>query len=218
MQILFLGPPGAGKGTQSKRLADRLQLLHLSSGDLLREAVKAGTKAGQRAQAYMDRGELVPDDVLIEMFADKLGQRATEPGFILDGFPRNIVQAKELDRLLTALDKNLDMVINLQVDKELLRERIVGRRICGNKACNTPYHVTLAKPKKDNICDVCGSPLIQRTDDTEALVSQRLNAYYEQTAPLIEYYKDRGLLKTVNGDGLPDEIFQQLLKALSVTA
>jgi adenylate kinase len=216
MQILFLGPPGAGKGTQCKRLSASLKLPHLSSGDLLREQVKAGTVAGIRAKQYMDAGELVPDEVLVAMFKDKLTSAECTNGFILDGYPRNLAQAESLDALLAEINKNLNVVINLAVDEALLTDRITGRRICSNKECNTPFHMTFAPPKAADACDTCGSKLYQRDDDKESLVSARLKTYNQQTQPLIEYYTKKGLLKTVNGDGSQDEIYQQLLKAVQV--
>jgi adenylate kinase len=216
MQILFLGPPGAGKGTQCQRLAKQLNLPHLSSGDLLREAVKVGTVAGIRAKQYMDQGQLVPDDVLINMFRDKLQQPECNGGFILDGFPRNVPQAQALDELLAELNKNLNFVLNLEVDENLLKERIVGRRTCSNKSCGEIYHLKTKPSKQDNVCDLCGSQLSQRSDDTEELVGKRLKTYHEQTAPLIEYYLQRNLLRTINGDGPPDQIFAELLKAVKV--
>jgi adenylate kinase len=218
MQILFLGPPGAGKGTQCKRLVEKFNMPHLSSGDLLREKVAAGTVAGIRAQEYMAKGALVPDEVLIAMFEEKLVEPVCANGFILDGFPRNVAQAEALDNLLQRLKKDLDVVINLEVDEAKLKDRITGRRICSNKACNTPYHVTFSPPKADNKCDKCGSPLYQRDDDKEELVAARLKTYREQTEPLIAYYTQRGNLRTVNGDGKQEDIFQDLLKAVSVSA
>jgi adenylate kinase len=215
MQILFLGPPGAGKGTQCKRLAKHLDLPHLSSGDLLREAVSQGTAAGVKAKQFMDKGVLVPDDVLIAMFAEKLATPACQKGFILDGFPRNVAQAQSLDKLLADLSKRLNVVINLAVDEKLLTERITGRRSCSNKACATPYHVKFQPPKKEGICDVCGSPLSQRADDREDLVAERLKTYHQQTAPLIDYYQKLGVLETVDGNGAPDDIFEQIKKSLN---
>jgi adenylate kinase len=214
MQILFLGPPGAGKGTQCQRLSGQLKLPHLSSGDLLREAVKMGTAAGSRAKQFMDKGELVPDEVLINMFRDKLTEAGCHQGFILDGFPRNVAQAEALDKLLAELNKNLNIVVNLQVSEKLLTDRIVGRRTCANKACNAVYHVKHKAPKAENVCDKCSGPLTQRSDDTEALVAARLKTYHEQTAPLIRYYTARKLLRTLNGDGSEDQIFRDLLKAV----
>lgn len=211
MQILFLGAPGAGKGTQCQRVAAELTLPHLSSGDLLREAVKAGTAAGARAKSFMDKGVLVPDEVLIDMFRDKLAAAECKNGFILDGFPRNVAQAEALDKLLAELKKELSVVVDLSVDFGKLKERITGRRLCSNKACNRPYHIKFAPPKKDNSCDLCGSELFQRSDDKEELVDERLKTYTEQTAPLIGYYSKRNLVKTVDGNGEQDEIFGRLM-------
>jgi adenylate kinase len=218
MQILFLGPPGAGKGTQCQKLSAKLKLLHLSSGDLLREAVKMGTDAGKRAKEFMDKGQLVPDEVLINMFRDKLQQPECATGFILDGFPRNVTQAEALDKLLAELQKNLNVVINLEVDEHLLTERIVGRRTCPNKACNAVYHIKFKAPKADNVCDLCATALTQRSDDTAEVFPARLKTYREQTEPLIDYYGKRKLLRTVNGDGSEEQIFQELLKAVQVPA
>jgi adenylate kinase len=218
MQILFLGPPGAGKGTQCQKLSAKLKLPHLSSGDLLREAVKEGTDAGKRAKQFMDEGKLVPDDVLINMFRDKLQKPECGNGFILDGFPRNVPQAEALDKLLGELKKNLNVVINLEVDEHLLTERIVGRRTCSNKACNAVYHLKFKAPKADNVCDLCGSELGQRKDDTAELVGARLKTYHEQTTPLTQYYGSRKILRSVKGDGTEEQIFQELLKAVQVPA
>jgi adenylate kinase len=214
MQILFLGPPGAGKGTQCKRLTGKLNIPHLSSGDLLREAVKQGTVAGIRAKSFMDQGRLVPDEVLINMFRDKLQQSECTNGFLLDGFPRNVAQAEALDTLLAEIKKNLDVVVNLEVDEKRLTERITGRRVCSNKECATPFHVKFQPPKQEGKCDGCGTSLYQRDDDKEELVAARLKTYREQTEPLIAYYTKRGVLKSVNGDGAPDQIFEELLKAV----
>lgn len=218
MQILFLGAPGAGKGTQCKMLARHLDLLHLSSGDLLREAVKQGTAAGVAAKSYMDQGVLVPDSILIDMFREKLHTPECQKGFILDGFPRNVAQARALNDLFEELNRQLSAVINLQVDEKLLTERICGRRICSNKECNAPYHVKFAPPKVENTCSICGSPLTHRSDDREDLVAARLKTYFEQTEPLIEFYDKQLLLRTVDGEGDPDEIFADLLRTLKVLA
>jgi adenylate kinase len=218
MQILFLGPPGAGKGTQCKRLSASLKLPHLSSGDLLREAVANGTEAGKKAKEFMDKGNLVPDEVLIKMFREKLSSPECAKGFILDGFPRNVPQAKALDGLLKELHKELDSVINLTVDEAKLKERLVGRRSCSNKACGAIYHIKFNPPQKENICDLCGSPLSHRSDDKEEVVAARLQTYREQTAPLIAYYKQRNILKDVDGDGPADQIFFSLEKVVHVRA
>lgn len=218
MRILFLGAPGAGKGTQCKRLSAKLNSPHLSSGDLLREAVKAGTPAGVEAKEYMDRGVLVPDEVLFKMFGEKLKSKECDHGFILDGFPRNLVQAKTLDQMLWTMNRELTTVINLEVDDSLLTERICGRWTCSNKACAAVYHVKFAPPKVEGKCDLCGSDLSQRADDKEELVKARLNTYREQTQPLIEYYTEKKLLKTVMGEGNQETIFEDILKSTKVTA
>jgi adenylate kinase len=213
MRILFLGPPGSGKGTQSKKLAEKESILHLSSGDLLRAAVAAGTPAGKSAKSYMDDGKLVPDPVLIDMFKEELSKPGAFKGFILDGFPRNISQAKSLDAMLVELMAELDTVLDLEIDNELLKERITGRRTCPNKTCGAVYHVKFAPPKKDNVCDLCGTTLIQRSDDNAELVAKRLETYHEQTAPLIEYYTEKGILKTVDAEGKPNEVFAHILES-----
>lgn len=217
MRILFLGPPGAGKGTQCQRLASELKLPHLSSGDLLREAVKEGTPAGLAAKEYMDKGLLVPDKTLIDMFREKLTSPSCKNGFILDGFPRNTTQAKALDELLNELTTPLTTVINLQVPDSLLTERIAGRRNCSNKACARVYHVKFSPAKVPNKCDVCGSELSQRSDDKEELVKARLSTYREQTEPLIDYYDSKLILRTVDGAGDQDAIFADIVKTLKKT-
>lgn len=218
MRILFLGAPGAGKGTQCKRLSAKLNLLHLSSGDLLREAVKAGSPAGLAAKDFMDKGQLVPDKVLIDMFRDKLSSDACKDGFLLDGFPRNLAQAESLDELLVDLKSELTTVINLTIDDSLLTERITGRRTCSNKACAAVFHIKFSPAKVEGKCDVCGSELTQRSDDKEELVKSRLNTYREQTEPLINYYGKKNLIKTVDGEGDQEKIFQNILASLKVTA
>lgn len=214
MQILFLGAPGAGKGTQCKRVAAQLNLPHLSSGDLLREAVKQGTAAGASAKGYMDKGQLVPDNVLIDMFRDKLATPECKHGFILDGFPRNAAQAEALDKLLAEIKKDLTIVVDLSVDFGKLKERITGRRLCANKDCNNPYHLKFHPPQKDNVCDLCGSELYQRSDDKEELVDARLKTYTDQTEPLIDYYSRRNLLKSVDGNGEADDIYRRIIDLL----
>ncbi len=218
MRILFLGAPGAGKGTQCKKLAAKLGLAHLSSGDLLREAVRNSTEAGVEAKKYMDKGNLVPDPVLIAMFREALSQPELKKGFILDGFPRNLPQAEALDTLFEELGASLNFVINLQTSDELLEERITGRRTCPNKDCNAVYHVKFAPPKKDEVCDLCQTALSHRSDDKPEVVKQRLATYREQTEPLIAYYSKKGLVSTVDGEGEPEQVFESLLKTLKVPA
>jgi adenylate kinase len=214
MRILFLGAPGSGKGTQCKKLAEQYKLPHLASGDLLREAVQLETEAGKQAKGYMDKGQFVPDPVLFQMFGDKLRSKACANGFILDGFPRNLVQAKGLDSLLNELNQQLDAVIDLQIPDHLLSERITGRRICSNKACNAVYHVRFSPTEADGVCDKCGAPLMQRSDDKEELVKERLEIYHKQTEPLIDFYDEKLLLRTVDAKGNPEEIFADILKTI----
>jgi adenylate kinase len=216
MRMLFLGAPGSGKGTQCKKLAAKLELPHLSSGDMLREAVVRGTDAGRQAQGFMDKGQLVPDDVLMKMFEDKLGSPECANGFILDGFPRNIAQARSLDEILQKLNTKLDMVINLQIADHLLTERITGRRICSNKTCNAVYHLISVPPKVSNQCDLCQHELYQRSDDKEELVKERLSTYHKLTEPLIDYYDEKLLLRTVDAQGNPEAIFTDILQTLKV--
>ncbi|MBK7749666.1 MAG: adenylate kinase [Candidatus Obscuribacter sp.] len=215
MRILFLGAPGAGKGTQCKRLSEKFALLHLSSGDILREAVRNGTKAGLAAKDFMDKGQLVPDPVLIDLFREKLSADECKKGFILDGFPRNLAQAESLDHLLGDINANLDHVIDLETSDDLLEERITGRRVCPNKACNAVYHVKFSKPAKDGICDKCGTELTHRSDDKPELVKQRLSIYHELTAPLIDFYKGKKILCEVSGEGEQEDIFANILKTLN---
>ncbi len=219
MRILFLGAPGAGKGTQCKKLSTKYALPHLSSGDLLRDAVKNNTPAGVAAKEFMDKGQLVPDKVLIDLFREKLSQpECASKGFILDGFPRNRAQAESLDQLLSELNQSLDTVIDLKTSDSLLEERITGRRVCPNKACNAVYHVNFSPAKKDGVCDLCGAELSHRSDDKPELVKQRLSVYHELTAPLIDFYggANKNLVVTVNGEGEQDAIFADILKALKV--
>lgn len=215
MRILFLGAPGAGKGTQCKKLSSKYSLQHLSSGDLLRDAVKNGTPAGVAAKEFMDKGQLVPDKVLIDLFREKLSGSECAKGFILDGFPRNRAQAESLDTLLSELKASLDIVIDLDTSDELLEERITGRRVCPNKACNAVYHIKFSPSKKEGICDACGTELSHRSDDKPELVKQRLSVYHELTAPLIDYYGQKGLVVKVNGEGEQEAIFADILKALA---
>jgi adenylate kinase len=216
MRILFLGAPGAGKGTQCKKLSKKCHLTHLSSGDLLREAVKNGTNAGLAAKGFMDKGQLVPDDVLIDLFREKLSAPECASGFILDGFPRNLAQAKSLDELLSDIKANLDVVIDLYTPDEILQERITGRRVCPNKACNEVFHVKYHPPKVEGICDACGTALVHRSDDKAELVKQRLSVYHELTKPLVDFYSAKNLLHKVDGDGEQDDIFAAILKTLKV--
>ncbi len=208
MRITLMGPPGSGKGTQAQRLVEQYQVPQISTGDLLRAAVAAGTPLGQQAQAIMARGELVPDDLVIGIIRERLAEPDAERGFILDGFPRTVNQAKALDELLTDLDRPLQAAILLEVDEEAIVQRISGRRVC--ERCGAVYNIYTNPPAKDGICDVCGGPLVQRPDDNEVTVRQRLKVYREQTAPVLDYYRDQGKLQVVPGEGDVDAIFAAL--------
>jgi len=198
VRVAFLGPPGAGKGTQARDLAQEWRVLHLATGDMLREAVATGSPLGREAKTYMDQGALVPDDVIIRMMAERLGAAAGR-GFILDGFPRTIAQAEALARLLKDLGQTLDTVVYFDVSEPELLRRLTGRRVC--RTCGHTYHLTSNPPKRPGVCDACGGELYQRDDDTEATVRNRLEVYRRQTAPLLDYYRQRNLLVTVSGEG-----------------
>lgn len=212
MKLILLGPPGAGKGTQAKMLTEKFGIPQISTGDILRAAVKAGTPMGLKAREFMDAGALVPDEVVIGIVVERLQQEDCEPGFILDGFPRTVPQADALSENLKALGKELDAVISLEVDIEALVERLTGRRTC--KDCGRGYHVTFDPPKVEGVCDACGGELYQRDDDQEETIRKRLAVYNEQTAPLIDYYADAGLLKSLDGMQQIDKVQQEMLNLL----
>ena len=197
MKLIIMGPPGAGKGTQAALIKNTLNIPHISTGDMFREAIKNETPLGVEAKRYIDNGELVPDSVTIGLVRERLSNKDCQKGFLLDGFPRTIPQAKALDEILKDLNLNLDAVINIAVDDNVLVDRIVGRRVCPK--CKAGYHITNLKPKVDGICDVCGEKLVQRKDDTEETVKNRLNVYANQTKPLLEYYDSYGIVKTIDG-------------------
>lgn len=197
MNLIFLGPPGAGKGTQAKRVAEKYGIPQISTGDMLREAVAKGTELGKKAKEYMDKGELVPDEVVIGIVKERLQQPDCEKGFILDGFPRTLAQAEALDEMLKELNKKIDAVINIVVPEEEVVKRITNRRTCRN--CGAVYHLIYAPPKEDNKCDKCGGELYQRDDDKEETVRERYRVYRENTEPLIDYYRKKGILYDVDG-------------------
>jgi adenylate kinase len=199
VRIAFLGPPGAGKGTQARDLAQEWGVLHLATGDMLREAVAAQSPLGREAKGYMDQGALVPDDVIIRMMGERLGRADARRGFILDGFPRTIAQAEALAKLLKDLGQTLDTVVYFDVSEPELLRRLTGRRVC--RTCGTSYHLTSNPPKRAGVCDNCGGELYQRDDDAEATVRKRLQVYQRQTAPLLDYYRQRSMLTTVAGEG-----------------
>ena len=199
MRVAFLGPPGAGKGTQARELAREWGVPHVATGDMLREAASVGTPLGREAKAYMDTGALVPDDVIIRMIAERLRRPDARKGFLLDGFPRTIAQAEGLERLLEDLGQPLERVVYFEVSEPELLRRLTGRRVC--RACQTAFHMVSAPPRSPGVCDRCGGELYQREDDSEATVRHRLGVYARQTAPLLDWYRGRGMLVSVPGEG-----------------
>ncbi|SMG18925.1 adenylate kinase [Dethiosulfovibrio salsuginis] len=207
MRIILIGPPGAGKGTQAEKIVERHGVAHISTGDILRANVKAGTELGVKAKGYMDSGKLVPDDLIIEMVESRLQEKDCEKGFLLDGFPRTVPQAEALDQLLTRLNIALDGVILLDVDDETVVNRLSGRRMC--RGCGKIFNVSYKPSSKGDICDSCDGQLYQRDDDHESVIRNRLEVYHEQTAPLVTYYLAREQLfkvDAVKGDDVPDKI------------
>ncbi|MET7843381.1 adenylate kinase [Streptomyces sp. NPDC005356] len=213
MRIVLVGPPGAGKGTQATRLAEKLRIPHISMGDLFRANISQQTELGQLAKSYMDAGNLVPDEVTIAMAKDRLEQPDAKGGFLLDGFPRNVSQAQALDDLLQTEGIKLDAVLDLEVPEEEVIKRIAGRRIC-RKDSSHVFHVSYSPPKTEGVCDICGGELYQRDDDSEETVRKRLEVYHTQTEPMIDYYQAQGLVVTISSQGPVDEITQRVLEAL----
>ncbi|MCI0484406.1 MAG: adenylate kinase [candidate division NC10 bacterium] len=212
MRAILLGPPGAGKGTQAKMLTERYGVPQVSTGDILRAAVAAGTPLGKEAKTYMDRGALVPDEVVIGIVRDRLGEPDCRKGYLLDGFPRTVAQAEALTRMLKKLGAPLPRVVSLEVAEEELVKRLSGRRTC--QGCGALFHVEFHPPRVEGTCDKCGGRLIQREDDKEETIRRRLQVYRKQTEPLIGYYQNQGLLETVNGLGETGEVFARVSKAL----
>ncbi len=212
MKLLIMGRPGAGKGTQAVNIREYYNIPHISTGDMFRAAIKNQTKLGLEAKSYMDKGALVPDEVTIGIVKDRLLEDDCKNGFLLDGFPRTIAQAEALDAFLKENGIKLDAVLDVNVPAEILVRRMVGRRVC--KTCGATFHVEFNPSKVEGVCDNCGSPLIQRADDTEATAKNRLAVYDNQTAPLLEFYKKQNILKTVNGDQPLDKVFDDIKSVL----
>lgn len=212
MNIILFGPPGAGKGTQAKKLVDFYGIPQISTGDILRANVREGTELGLAAKAYMDKGELVPDKVLIGIIKNRLKEADCKKGFILDGYPRTVPQADALETILEEIDKPIDVVLNLEVPDEELVGRISGRLMC---KCGASYHIISNPPKKDNICDICGGEVFQRADDKAEAVQNRLDVYKKQTQPLINYYKEKGILVTLDGTKDINKVFEDIKAILA---
>lgn len=212
MKIIMLGAPGAGKGTQAKQIAEKYKIPHISTGDIFRANIKEGTELGKKAKAYMDQGALVPDELTCDLVMDRIAKDDCKNGFVLDGFPRTIPQAQALDRALSAAGESMDYAIDVDVPDENIIRRMSGRRAC--LECGATYHIVSIPPKKEGICDVCGSKLVLRDDDKPETVKKRLDVYHEQTQPLIDYYKKQGILHSVDGTRPMEDVFAEITEIL----
>jgi adenylate kinase len=213
MRIILLGPPGVGKGTQAVALGKELNILHICSGDLLRQAVAEGSELGRQAKDFMYRGELVPDNLVSQLIQQRLSQQDAKKGFVLDGYPRNINQAIALDRMLIGNNQSIDMVFCLDASQEVIIQRLSGRRLCSN--CQANFHVKNMPPKKEDICDYCGGKLYRRQDDNEETIKNRLKVYQQETLSLIEYYKNKNILQHIIADEEADIVLKDMLKRLN---
>ena len=212
MKIVMLGAPGAGKGTQAKMIAEKYGIPHVSTGDIFRANIKNGTELGKEAKTYMDKGELVPDELTVRILLDRVAQEDCKNGYVLDGFPRTIPQAEVLDKELTKLGEKIDYAINVEVPDENIIKRMSGRRAC--LSCGATYHIEHVPPKKEGICDKCGSELVLRDDDKEETVKNRLNVYHQQTQPLIDFYNNKKVLKEVDGTVDMKDVFKAITDIL----
>ena len=208
MRLILLGPPGSGKGTQAKMLQEKFNIPKISTGDILRAAVEDNTDLGKQAKSFMDKGELVPDEIVIGLIKERIVEPDCEAGYILDGFPRTIVQAEKLGETLVAMDREIDLVVDLEVDPEELLVRLAGRSTCKN--CGAMFHQTSHPPKAEGVCDECGGNLYQRNDDNEETIVKRLEVYNKETAPLKDFYREQGKLKSIQGRGGMEDIFSKL--------
>ena len=212
LRTILLGPPGAGKGTQAAKIVEKYGIPHISTGDIFRENIKKGTELGKKAQEYMNRGELVPDDLVIEIATTRLLEDDCRNGFLLDGFPRTVYQAEKLDEFLAARGSKIDKVLDIAVENEKLIKRLTGRRVC--KACGASFHVVNIPPKQEGVCDYCGGELIQRADDNLETVTNRIDVYEAQTMPLIDYYEKAGNLVHIDGSTGLENVFADIVSAL----
>ncbi|GIW49749.1 MAG: adenylate kinase [Anoxybacillus sp.] len=212
MNLVLMGLPGAGKGTQAEKIVEKYKIPHISTGDMFRAAMKEGTELGLQAKSYMDRGDLVPDEVTIGIVRERLSKDDCQNGFLLDGFPRTVAQAEALETLLQQLNRSIDYVINIEVDKSILMERLTGRRIC--KECGATYHLVFNPPAKAGVCDKCGGELYQRADDNEATVANRLEVNMKQAQPLLDFYAAKGYLRNINGQQHIDQVFADICELL----
>lgn len=212
MNVILMGPPGAGKGTQAERIVNEFHIPHISTGDAFRQAMSQGTPLGVKAKEYVDQGLLVPDEITVGIVRERLQQPDCKKGFLLDGFPRTISQAESLDKILTSMETAITHVIDLKVDRKLLLDRLTGRRIC--KSCGATYHVMFNPPQTENKCDKCSGGLYQRSDDTAEKVGTRLDEYINKTAPLLQYYNKKGTLRQVDGEQSIDEVTAEIISLL----
>lgn len=212
MRLVLLGPPGAGKGTQASALIEKYSIPHISTGDILRSNIKTGTELGKKAKEYMDKGLLVPDELVVSIVKNRLLEDDCKEGFLLDGFPRTLNQGNALDKELIEMGLKLDKVVNIDVKSEVLIKRVTGRRVCKN--CGATYHIEFNLPKKEGICDICEGELLQRVDDKKETVEKRIEVYHEQTEPLIDYYTEKGLILNIDGTKSINGIFEEIIKDL----